>query len=353
MFDILRNINFLNNQKSAGGNMLKRFTSSAVIIFMLASVIGMGAIYLGSQKPVEVYVDGELYEEVRTTSRTPQEVFAEIDLEVDSKDRVNPSRDEILTRGKSIKVEKTFPVYVLADGEKEQVWTPKLSVGELLKEVNLELGELDEIEPEKDEKLEPYDEVKITRVERIYTTSEREVPYESVYRNSSSLDRGNTRVVSDGEDGVMEEKIEKIYKDGEKVEEKVVEENIIKEPSDEVLERGTRDTIPGEPVEFEESMQVEATAYCPCGQCGSGTQRTATGARAEAGSGTENDPHLIAVDPQVIPLGTKVYLEDYGYAVAQDTGGAIRGKKIDLLFSDHGAASSFGRRSLKLYVISN
>ncbi|MDD6164390.1 MAG: 3D domain-containing protein, partial [Anaerovibrio slackiae] len=60
---------------------------------------------------------------------------------------------------------------------------------------------------------------------------------------------------------------------------------------------------------------------------------------------------IVAVDPDVIPLGTKVYIPGYGTAVAADTGGAIRGNKIDLCMESYGEAINFGRRSVEVYIL--
>lgn len=73
--------------------------------------------------------------------------------------------------------------------------------------------------------------------------------------------------------------------------------------------------------------------------------------------GTKLRPGVVAVDRRVIPLGTKLYIEsmdswpDYGFAVAEDTGGAIKGNKIDLFFKDTDTVWKFGRRKVKVYVL--
>lgn len=63
------------------------------------------------------------------------------------------------------------------------------------------------------------------------------------------------------------------------------------------------------------------------------------------------DVKVIAVDPKVIPLGTKVYVEGYGYAVAGDTGSAIKGNKIDVFFSSKSEAYKWGRKSVKVKIL--
>lgn len=60
---------------------------------------------------------------------------------------------------------------------------------------------------------------------------------------------------------------------------------------------------------------------------------------------------LVAVDPKVIRLGTRLYIPNYGYAYAADTGGMIKGKRIDLCVADAKAADTFGRQRVKVYIL--
>jgi 3D (Asp-Asp-Asp) domain-containing protein/predicted nucleic acid-binding Zn-ribbon protein len=110
-------------------------------------------------------------------------------------------------------------------------------------------------------------------------------------------------------------------------------------------------TAPGTPVNTTveagagkgEEMYVSATAYTP-EDCGSVTA---------LGYNIKDNPNmkLIAVDPSVIPLGKKVWVEGYGVAVAGDTGGAIIGHKIDVLMPTKEAALSWGRKTVKIIVL--
>ena len=91
------------------------------------------------------------------------------------------------------------------------------------------------------------------------------------------------------------------------------------------------------------SFIVETTAYCKCAKCcGKSNGVTATGRQARYG--------VIAVDPRVIGLGTRVYVEGYGSAIAADIGGAIKGDKIDLCFNSHKEALKWGRRKVKIMI---
>lgn len=90
---------------------------------------------------------------------------------------------------------------------------------------------------------------------------------------------------------------------------------------------------------------VSATAYTAyCAGC-SGI--TATGINLKANPNAK----VIAVDPRVIPLGSKVYVEGYGHAIAGDTGGAIKGNKIDLFMNDLGRAKQWGRKNVTVTIL--
>ncbi len=86
-----------------------------------------------------------------------------------------------------------------------------------------------------------------------------------------------------------------------------------------------------------------ATAYCGCASCcGSAGGHTASGTTPKAG-------RTVATDPSVIPLGSKVMIDGHEY-IAEDTGGAIGGKRIDIFFSSHSEALQFGRRSVEVSI---
>jgi 3D (Asp-Asp-Asp) domain-containing protein len=87
-----------------------------------------------------------------------------------------------------------------------------------------------------------------------------------------------------------------------------------------------------------------ATAYCACESCcGKSDGITASGVKARAN-------HTIAVDRNVIPLGTRILYNGIEY-VAEDTGGAIKGNRIDIYFDSHSDALNWGRRTIEIEVI--
>ncbi len=341
--------------------------------YALLVILTVYSVYLGTLLPVSVLVDGKILHQVSTNSRTADELFTELGLVIKPDDLVKTTTEGFLQRNDIVEIERAFPVFISADHNVKEVRTIGVTVGKLLDAEGFELGRYDEVYPGLNEELAAYDEIKIVRIEKVYTAMNTTIPYESVTRENPSLERGVSRVISEGVEGVMKETFEIVYIDGEEVQRQIVEEELVEEPQKEVIEKGTKPVIPVIPASFEAAalnvnigtgFTVNATAYCagtPGTGCpvhngrahctGRATGLTAIGMSAVAGSGTRSNPHIIAVDPSLIPLRSTVYIEGYGYAYAADTGGAIRGAKIDLLFATHQQAVNFGRRNLKIYLV--
>lgn len=108
----------------------------------------------------------------------------------------------------------------------------------------------------------------------------------------------------------------------------------------EVVEEAPEETGP----QFVSLGAFRVTAYCPCVKCcGKCDGITATGTQATQG-------RTIAVDPDVIPYGTTVYIDGVPY-VAEDCGGAIKEQRIDLFFYDHADALEFGVQEKEIYIL--
>lgn len=113
------------------------------------------------------------------------------------------------------------------------------------------------------------------------------------------------------------------------------------------------------PTEYKAVIEATATAYCLCEKCcgkspsSPGYGVTASGLKIVPGTGMK----VIAVDPSIIPLGSKVYVEglngawDYGNAIAADTGGAIKSMKIDLYMDSHQETLNWGRKKVNIYIV--
>ena len=124
--------------------------------------------------------------------------------------------------------------------------------------------------------------------------------------------------------------------------------------STEAAEDAAPATIEMAPVETEPEPEVimtyighfKLTAYDPCRSCsGLYGRQTSTGAIAQAN-------HTIAVDPRVIPYGSIIYIQDYGYYTAEDCGGAVKGNHIDIFFDTHAETTQFGlKKNVPVYLV--
>lgn len=167
-----------------------------------------------------------------------------------------------------------------------------------------------------------------SRFETKLLTDKTTLPKETIYKDDPETEAGEEQVLEEGTDGSKTVTTKVSYYEGEEFSEELVSTEIIK-PTDKVILRGTKiiwRTLPtpeGE-IRYWKKMRVYATHYDS--RCAGCNETTAIGMRAGKG--------VIAVDPKVIKMRSQVYIPGYGKAVAGDTGGAIKGKIIDLGFED-------------------
>ena len=146
---------------------------------------------------------------------------------------------------------------------------------------------------------------------------------------------------------LFQEEYEVILENGNEVSRKLMDEQSLREKLDKVVAVGTKelDFQVSRGAETGTEFYVNTTAYTAyCNGC---SGRTASGLDLRANPNAK----VIAVDPRVIPLGTKVYVEGYGYAIAADTGGAIKGHKIDVFFPTKTEAFRWGVRKVKIKIL--
>lgn len=253
---------------------------------------------------------------------------------------------------------KTPKTYSLKLAEKVfEVESTENKVGEVLKDLNIELSDNDYTIPDINKKVNPLDNIEVVKMEETVATIKDEIPFENIQRKTNKLAKGTTQVLQDGHNGVKEIKIKKTIKNGKLIDEKIVEEEILTKPIAKIVEVGTKDMYIASRgnFRFKNSFTVTATAYdLSYASCGKYPGEKGYGITA---SGTKARPGTVSVDPRIIPLGTELYVEsiddtpDYGFAIAEDTGGAIKGNRIDLFFTSGKACRQFGRRKVKVYIL--
>jgi len=209
---------------------------------------------------------------------------------------------------------------------------------------NLESASLGDITLSSDVEVgsQPVYPVLAGQVAATYRIQDVEIPVSTEYIETDQLLPGTSRVQEQGTAGVERQVIRTMTVGGEISEEQIIHQFVRDAPKKRVVMQNTKPVILSQDIDISglnavKSFTVEATAYTYTGN------PTATGVYPREG--------LIAVDPRVIPLGTQVYVEGYGYAVAADTGGAIKGNIIDVFFPSLKRCLEWGRRPVTIHIL--
>jgi 3D (Asp-Asp-Asp) domain-containing protein len=175
------------------------------------------------------------------------------------------------------------------------------------------------------------------------------IPYPAVERPDPNEPQGVQTVVRPGQTGLRRERGIQLYRRGAPYTRKAYAEVTLRPPTPALIALGTSTSflhIHGQYYHYSRRLEMEATAY-DASWLSNGRwtgQPTALGLPLDYG--------VVAVDPQVIPLGSRLYVQGYGLAIAADTGSAIHGDHIDLFFWDAPAdTAAFGIRRVQVYVI--
>lgn len=232
------------------------------------------------------------------------------------------------------------------------------TVKELLSDLKIKVDDDDIVIPDLDTELKSEGKISIIKVDVKVIEKEVEAPFKTIKKKNKELTHKQSRILVQGVNGKNKVKC-KVYYAGDKlIKEEVIHVETIVKPIDQVFEEGTKDVFTNDRGDFtaRKAIKMVATAY-EAGFQSTGKRHgdkgygiTASGARAKRGT--------VAVDPRVIPLGTKLYVKsltpgvpDYGFAIAQDTGGAIKGNKIDLFMDTVWECMQFGRRPVMVYIL--
>jgi resuscitation-promoting factor RpfB len=342
------------------------------LTLVLAFLIMTGMLMTGTSfilaRDIVIQDGGDEYR-LYTYAHRVEDVLQGAGLTLQDRDLISPGLEEPLPRRGRIEITRAYPVQIRVDGQKLEAWITGGPVGDLLADQGIVLGEWDRVNPPLYAATSPYMDIQVTRIFKQQVTERVVLSHREVRQTNPSLDRGFSRVLKRGHDGLREDVLEIVYADGIRVEQQILQSKILRARQDRIVEEGANTLLTargGVTLRFVRAMYVTATAYCP-GTPESGCPidergysscngkwtgyNTAAGVPKVAGSGTAADPHIIAVDPRVIPLRTRVYIAGYGYAQALDTGRLIKGNRIDLLLPTHRQALNFGRRQLKIYLL--
>ena len=319
----------------------------AALLTLLGSLAWGGQQWL--LRPVTVEADGRTAEAVVLAGRVADAV-RQAGVRLDPGDEVVPGADRPVTAGMRIRVVRAFPVTVLSDGQKQVYRTTRGTVADALAALGLELGPLDRVEPGLSTPLRADLTVRVVRVREEVAVWREVLPFRTLRWAEPRWERGRTGVLREGRDGLVEHTDRLRYEDGQLVGRQRLSSRTLVERVDRIVGIGTRVVwrtlrTPLGTLRYRERLQMEATAYYP------GPESTGKYADGLTAIGIRAGHGVVAVDPRVIPLGTRLYIPGYGLAIAGDVGGAIKGRRIDLGFSTLREALHFGRRTVTVYVL--
>ncbi len=349
----------------------------AVTVSLLISLV----VHDQAGKEVQLVVDGRVTT-VETRGSLLQELLDEQAITLSPQDQISMPLNGAIRDGDRIIIDRAIPVNVTVGSKTKTIFTSQDTVDHVLKEAGVTIQGEDIVQPSQDTKLTSNMNIHVVRVtkQKVKETEDRE--FRVIKTADPSLEKGDNRVIQRGEPGLMVNHYEKVYHNGKLVSKTKVSQEIERRTKDKIIAVGTKKVekpvivqaaatdVKATPAKLSGTKKVTAakavennvvsragvdfkykkvlnnvsmTAYS-AEQQGIGT-RTASGTRVTEG-------RTIAVDPNIIPIGWWVYIEGIGFRRAEDTGGAIKGNKIDVYYDSLKSAMNFGRKSGRtVYVI--
>ena len=351
-------------QKNAGLEKcmsLVRKVPKRVLVTVVCGALLLGLIAaLTPMTHTYVVRDGQTSIAIQENSRSADLVLEKAGVAMCDKDVVKKlpgkSGEDVL------QVYRAYSVHVAADGVEQDVILAMGSVSDVLDMANVELGEEDYVSVDLNEPTEPDMEIVVNRVNYRERTEVEPIPFTTVNTQSYLLGRGQSRIVSMGVNGRQEIVYKDKVVDGKVVESTVISSKVTADPKQQVVARGMSPRMPASLIEPPKGFQLNSkgipthykrvitNAVSAAYSAKSGSY-TASGMRAFQGT--------VAVNPKVIPYGTRLYITSadnryvYGYAIAADTGTALRQGRIDvdLFFNSYEASCRWGMKKVNIYVL--
>lgn len=291
--------------------------------------------------------------ELYSTKNNLEEFFKEKNIIINDHDHINYEKSTELEEEMEIIINRSTKVILKVDGSIKEYYTLEKELNNFLEEINVLLGENDYVNRLSEGILKESETIEIVRVTKKLETINEVIPFKVVEKKDQNLEKGKTKTVQEGKDGNVQYVNEITYENGVQTKKEQVSKTVTKNPIEKIIAVGekvihqtvNRGSNHSNTQNSVKEFMVKATAYTPyCKGC-SGV--TATGINIKNNPGIK----VISVDPKVIPLGSKVWVEGYGIAIAGDTGGAIKGNKIDILVQTKEEAYYWGIRTVKIKIL--
>ncbi|MDR0272066.1 MAG: G5 domain-containing protein [Clostridiales bacterium] len=325
----------------------------AVILFPLGIIHFIAA--ENALSHVTLHDGGEIYE-FYIAADTVEGFFYEAGIAHSGTDLISHSTDALLFDGIEISIEREVTFYVQTDGGEPESRSvrPGTTIADTVRQLQNETEIALLYNGDDETQIQNGDIISLSTWRSRFDVEVISLPYETIENYTNSVSRGRQHLRVEGEFGEEAITTAIVYIGGVEESREVVGTEIIVEPVNAILDIGTGwlgslTNVNAPDFHYYRHVRMEATAYTAGFGCTGKTPDdpwygiTASGRRVEHG--------IVAVDRNVIPLGTRLYVDGYGFAVAADVGSAIRGYKIDLFMHDINDALRFGRRHIDVYIL--
>lgn len=280
-------------------------------------------------------IDGEQPQTLTTRAQTVGAALQEAGITLYASDGVEPPLGTWLVPNQQIRIERAKPLTIVVDGRSIATRSYHSSAPDVLAEAGVGLVGQDYTRPGPETVLRPGDTIEVVRVTETVRTEDETLPFTTVYQPSDQLALDTLAVLSNGTPGIRRTAIRSRYENGELVSETIDGEWIAQAAVNQVIGYGTQINLgvvdtPEGPREYWRVVRMRVTAYTAA-TAGRAPDHPAYGITA---SGVPAGKGVVAIDPNVVPFRSYVYVPGYGIGFAGDTGGGVKGRWIDLGFDD-------------------
>lgn len=298
---------------------------------------GIEPTQLRLQRAIPITVDdGGLPFTLRTTAETVGEALRQAEITLYLGDRVWPTLGSQLNTGLRVQIQRSRPITLQVDGRLIKTRTQAKTVADALAELKIGLAGSDMVEPALEHELVNNVRIRIVRVHQDVEIEDEIIPFETLFEPDPNLALDTQQVVNPGAPGINRQRYHVRYEDGQEVARTLQDSWVAQEETQRVIAYGQRIapqtfTAPdGSQITYWRKLRMYATSYSAATAGVSRDSptygRTFTGELMRTG--------IVAVDPRVIPLRSRVYVPGYGIGDALDRGSAVLGRHIDLGFAD-------------------
>ena len=271
-----------------------------------------------------------------STSATVGQVLYEQGVNLFLGDEVSPGLQGRIAPGMTVTILRSTPVEIKVDGRTVRTRTRAEDVAGALGQEGIALVGKDYAQPGLSSPLRSGMTIEVTRVREELMVEFDPIPFQTEWVADPEVEIDSIRLAREGQIGLTKQRQRIVHKNDQEVERFLEDVWAAQAPITRTMAYGTRVVIrtletPDGPIEYWRKMRVYTTSYKPA-SCGKPKDHPRYGYTA---LGWKLKKGIVAVDPTVIPLRTKLYVPGYGFAQAGDTGGGVKGKFVDLGFGDN------------------